>query len=186
MKSKKIAATMLLGALIYSLLSMPVYADGIPSFPSCLNPQGTLKAKYDNGTHGIVGDTRVYTGRDEVYTVSDNTAIQCFCPDNGNGIQTNWWKTENFDVNQIKSYQSQGWILVPNGESWGLSSAQYMAKNFNYYCLGGGTGGGELGIGQVLALASTGNVVFIYATAFLGVALLAGGIIALSRNNKRS
>lgn len=185
MNTQKLVIGIVLGAIIFSTLGKTAYSATEPSFPSCLNPQGTLKVKYDNGTHGIVGDSGTYTGRDEVYTLSDNSLVQCFCPENGNGIQTNWWKTDNFNVDEIERYQSQDWILVPNGEKWGLNNAQYMAKNFRYNCIGGSSGN-ELGIGQVLALASTGNIVFIYTTALLGVSLIAAGIFASRKNNKRS
>lgn len=185
MKTQKTVLSFALVAMVFSYTVKPVYAASEPSFPSCLNPQGTLKVKYESGTHGIVGDRGNYQGQDEVYTISDNSLVQCFCPDNGSGIQTNWWKTENFDVDQIKNYQNQGWILVPDGSIWGLSGDQYLAKNSTYACHGG-TGGGVLGIGQVLALASTGNIIFIYATALLGISLIAAGIMSQRRNNKRS
>lgn len=181
----KLTISLILVALVFVSLGKTAFASNEPSFPSCLNPQGTLKVKYDNGTHGIVGDSKTYTGHDEVYTVSDNSLIQCFCPDNGDGIQTNWWKTDDFGVDEIKKYQDLGWIFVPNGEHWGLSDSQYMAKNYTYSCLNDSKGD-ELGIEQVLALASTGNIVFIYGTAIFGLGLVAAGIVAQRKNNKNS
>ena len=69
-----------------------IFAYTLPTFPSCLNTQGTLKVRHTDGPHGIPGDTSTYFGIDSVYTLTDNTLMQCLCPTNGNGIQTNWWK----------------------------------------------------------------------------------------------
>lgn len=179
MELKKIILSTALVAMVFCSFNKEAYSTSEPSFPSCLNPQGTLKVKYDNGTHGIVGDG-VHTGRDEVYAISDNSLIQCFCPENGNGIQTNWWKTENFTIDEIKSYQDKGWILVPDGSVWGLENIQYLAINLNYSCASSNGGGSsQIGIGQVLALASTGNIVFIYTVALVGISLIAVGIFKL-------
>lgn len=194
---KKITISLILVTLVFISLGKTAFATDAPSFPSCLNPQGTLKVKYDNGTHGIVGDTGTYNGRDEVYSVSDNTLVQCFCPDNGDAIQTNWWKTDDFSVDEIKKYQSLGWKFVPNGEQWGLSDSQYMAWNFTYSChnssnnsnnsnSSSNSNSNELGVSQVLALASTGNIVFIYGVAAFGLALIAAGAMIQQKNSKNS
>ena len=150
-----------------------VKAQTPPSFPSCLNPQGTLKVSYEDGTHGIVGSTITYTGSDKVYSVSDVSLIQCFCADDGSGIQTNWWKVSSLTQAAIDSFKNLGWFFVPSGSVWGLDDEAYLAQNINYSCLGVvlGTGGGD-----VLGLATTGNITLIYALASVGSLALFLGI----------
>jgi hypothetical protein len=138
-----------------------------PSFPSCINPQGTIRAQYYSGTHGIVGDSRTFNGSDTVYTLSNNNVYQCFCPTDGSGIQTNWLRANTFTQSDIQNYKNSGWTYIPDGSAWGLDGIPYMAKNYNYTCAGG-IGGGELG-GQVLGLASTGNLVFIAEVFSIGI-----------------
>ncbi|MFA9288659.1 MAG: hypothetical protein ACEQSA_02155 [Weeksellaceae bacterium] len=183
--------------VIFLFLAVPsILAQVIPTFPTCLNPQGALKVRYETGTHGVPGNTNTYYGMDSVYTLTDNTLMQCLCPDNGQGIQTNWWKVTDLTQEQIKNLQQQGWIYIPNGAVWGLDEAPYLAKNENYVCRGGigGSGGSQGGssgssnsgssagaasvagsVGEVLGLASTGNSTTVLFYLVSGVTLLSLG-----------
>lgn len=126
-------------ALFILLSSVSVIsADNLPEFPMCSNAPGQLIASYDYGIHGIPGSSNVYRGSDRVYLTSDNTVVQCFCPEEGfHGIQTNWWKIGQMSENEINNYKSQGWIYIPSGKDWGLDDAIYLAKNIDYNCGGG-------------------------------------------------
>jgi hypothetical protein len=175
---------------VFLLLSTrQVFAVDTPNFPACSNPQGTLIASYDSGTHGVVGGTS-HTGNDKVYRVDQNSLIQCLCTSDGKGVQTNWWRASSLDGDQIKILENEGWIYVPNGTVWGLEDSAYMARNISYSCLSdGGTGGGSgsssssSSIGQVLGLAFTGNIKLIYTVFALGiVSLLYGQILHRARN----
>jgi len=139
-----------IASLLLAGISVSVQASSIPTFPSCLDPSGTISAQYDSGTHGIVGDAGVYTGSDKVYTIDGAKTLQCFCADNGNGIQTLWLNTSVFGQDVISDLVSAGWTYVPNGLAWGLADDPYYAKNSEYFCGvdgdgvkgGGGNGGG--------------------------------------------
>lgn len=151
------------------------------SSSTCLNPLGTMKADYASGNHGIVGDTSVHTGHDTVYSLGAGNAMQCFCKDDGQGIQTDWKKAGELSGDQIKVLESQGWTYIPDGSAWGLDQGPYLAKNTSYNCKPSNNGGGGgsssssssssssnsdskvLGASAVLGLANTGNIVFIYA-----------------------
>src|SRR5215210_7466089 len=99
---KKISFNVIVLTALFWQSATSALAVTTPSFPTCINPQGSVKASYSSGTHGIVGSTQEYTGSDSVYTLSDNTIVQCFCPVNGNGIQTDWWKIANLSDTDIK------------------------------------------------------------------------------------
>jgi len=176
----KIKAFLSLVLLVYFLAFsyLEVKAQTPPSFPSCLNPQGTLKASYQDGTHGIVGSTITYTGSDQVYTLSDISLIQCFCADDGSAVQTNWWKIGSLTQEAIDNFKNLGWFFVPTGSVWGLDNEAYLAQNSDYSCLGEslGTGGGD-----VLGLATTGNITLVYALASVGVLTLLLGILQRKR-----
>ncbi len=155
-----------------------------PTFADCENPQGQLKVSYASGIHGIVGVYSEQTGSDAVYTLTQDTLVQCFCPNEGNGTQTNWWKVSEMSLEEVAELQKQGWTYIPNGALWGLEEEPYLAKNLSYDCHDnnndddededddndggrGGLGGDilatgysttRLGIGgQVLGLANTGD-----------------------------
>jgi len=188
----------ILGLFLFTFLQLsvvsPVLAISTPSFPSCANPQGVVRASYSEGVHGIVGSSATYTGRDAVYTLSDDTVTQCFCSVDGNGIQTNWWRASALSEEQIRTLESLGWIYIPNGNLWGLAEDPYITKNSNYNCLPGssstptihntvsednGTGGGYvLGetTGSVLGLAATGDSILVYLSFLLGIVFLYIGI----------
>lgn len=181
--------------IIFSVLSFislalsmaaPAYAVTTPTFPSCANPQGEVKVSYSEGTHGIVGSTATYTGRDTVYTLSDNSLTQCFCDKDGLGIQTNWWKASSLTESEIEILKADGWYYLPTGNLWGLAQDPYLAKNYNYSCLPSGSntpssnsssvqgdngiGGGEEG--EVLGLAATGNSLTLILVFSLGLAFI--------------
>lgn len=106
----------------------------IPQFPSCSNPTGTVIASYDQGTHGIVGDTSTHTGSDKVYKINNIQTLQCFCDENQNGIETMWWKIDGLTIEEINTLKNLGWHYVPSGSNWGLDNLPYMAFNNNYLC----------------------------------------------------
>ena len=107
-----------------------------PNFTSCLNPQGTVIADYHDGIHGIAGNQNTFTGSDKVFKDQSTGAVtQCFCPTNGQGMQTNWMKAENFSQDEIKTYESHGWVYIPVGSDWGLDPAPYLAQNNSFSCL---------------------------------------------------
>lgn len=120
-------------ALFVFLMAASVNASYTPVFPSCSNPQGTLKVSYDGGTHYIVGGSGM-VGTDAVYYTSDITLIQCFCADDGSGIQTNWWRIDALGQSEIDQLVKLGWHYIPTGLSWGLDDSPYMAKNEAYSC----------------------------------------------------
>ncbi len=181
-------------------------ASELPSFTSCANPQGEIKASYDNGVHGIAGKSGNFEGKDVVYTISSNALTQCFCASDGAGIQTNWMKADNLSESEIKILTTQGWIYIPNGALWGLEDTSYLALNSDFSCKsssggGGGTSnnsgstsssdssgnsgsGGSVsgasstsgGVGQVLGLASTGNSAFVLGIFLIAITSLLTGL----------
>lgn len=200
MNNKKLLFPMILYIL---LLTQVKNANAVttPTFGTCVNPQGTIKASYDSGTHGVAGDGSTFRGRDTVYTLSENTVMQCLCPENGQGIQTNWLSASTYTQEEISILVSQGWILIPDGSVWGLSNGQYLAKNNNYSCgllrnTGGNSGsGGSINsnggsvlaatAGQVLGLASTGNAPFIVSVFSLGLVILSLGLLLNRKKNRQ-
>ncbi|OGK43977.1 hypothetical protein A2957_02760 [Candidatus Roizmanbacteria bacterium RIFCSPLOWO2_01_FULL_38_11] len=179
MFKKTIFSAIALALLLWVSTSFALAVE-IPNFPSCLNPQGDLKASYSSGTHGVVGRTQSYSGSDKVYQLSDATLTQCFCSSNGEGIQTNWWKTSGLTNDEVEILKRSGWFYVPNGALWGLDSEPYLAKNIEYSCLA--IGGSVLGTsdsdlkGKVLGLASTGSKEKIYDFWLAGLLLLTYGV----------
>jgi len=109
-----------------------------PSFSTCLNPQTQIQVSHPDGTHGVPGDTKTYTGSDIVYAesnvLSSSSVMQCLCQTGGGGIQTNWWKASDLSDDEIKVLQTQGWIYIPDGSAWGLDSAVYLAQNTGFSC----------------------------------------------------
>lgn len=172
--------------VVVSALSVAKSANAAttPNFPSCIAPTGSLKVNYDSGVHGIPGDSNTYTGKDSVYTISENALTQCFCPTNGAGIQTNWVKAGVYSENDVKVLTAQGWIYVPTGKVWGLEDTPYLAKNESYSCRGSETRVGGASDSKsnssnnsgVLGLASTGNFTVLVGSAILGAIFLLVGI----------
>lgn len=156
-------------------LSGTVLASGTGDFPSCLNPQGTLKVSYGEGTHGIPGDRSTYQGSDAVYQLDGNAKVlQCFCADTGRGVQTNWWKANTLSDKEVENMTRNGWVDIPNGLLWGLDNTRYIARNSTYTCGGLAIGGGEW-----TGLAGTGTIANIYGIASLGLASFVVGAIKL-------
>lgn len=186
---KKISLTLLNATMIFLLSWGVVYGVDIPNFPQCSNPSGTIKSKYDSGTHGIVGIEGTYVGGDVVYQVNENAVVQCFCADSGNGIQTNWWKVPGITEETIKELKALGWIFVPSGSVWSLTNDPYMALNSQYTCKsssGGGSGGSNTSSSSssnVLALASTGSTLKVAFFALLGASALLSGVILRRMKN---
>lgn len=187
--------------LLLSALSKSAYAITSPTFPACANPKGKIVATYDSGTHGVAGDTSSFTGKDTVYSLSEGTLTQCLCTNNGDGIQTNWWKVSSLTKEEKNILIKDGWILISDGSAWGLEAAPYLAKNSSYVCIGTNTSdsgsrnsniksdkkdGAVLGIstGEVLGLASTGNIAFILGVLFIGLSMFLTGLILNIKRNK--
>ena len=170
----------LIAVLALAFMVNPVYAVTVPSFPACTAPQGEVKVRYSDGTHGIVGSTANYTGADTVYTVSGDTLVQCFCPKDGStGIQSNWWRASQLSESDIQTLKNDGWNYIPNGANWGLEDAPYVVKNNEFACRGG-TGGGQVqsavAENVVLGLANTGNTMMLIGTGVAGLGLLLLGL----------
>ena len=161
----------------------------VPGFPTCSNPTGTLKVSYPSGIHGIPGMTGEFRGSDSIYTIDDKTLIQCFCSEDGKGIQTNWWRIDALTQDEIDILKKLGWLFIPTGSVWGLDESAYLAKNSNYDC--GGFGGQVLGaaaitdpeIGSVLGLAVTGNSLLVFSLIVIGSVLILFGK-QLSKSSK--
>lgn len=183
------------GLIVTLFARQSVFAVSMPDFPSCNAPQGEIVASYESGIHGIVGDPKTFTGSDTVYKISPVVHTQCFCADNGTGIQTNWWNASSLSEENITLLKSQGWYYVPNGNLWGLTADPYVAQNIYYNCkpgspgIGGGgnsggssdsaIGGGEIlssaiEKGDVLGLAATGDIWLVYAV--FGISFLLLGV----------
>lgn len=171
-----------IAAFLFWARPMEVRAVTPPDFPSCPNPGGILKVDYPSGTHGIAGRTGDYQGSDTVYTLGDTTLSQCFCSANDQGVQTNWWKVSSLTEDQINTLRAAGWDYVANGAVWGLEGAPYLASSSDYPC------GGEATVaatspGQVLGLATTGNLGPIAALIGSGGLFLALSFLARRRAN---
>ncbi|MBI2029368.1 hypothetical protein HYT02_03060 [Candidatus Gottesmanbacteria bacterium] len=164
----------------------------MPKFPVCSNPQGELKVEYPSGTHGIPGDSNAYTGTDKVYNLSADRLIQCFCPENGNGIQTNWLRINEISDDDLNYYKNLGWIYIPDGSVWGLENGPYLAYNTSYSCGNGGIGGPEPGdIGpagisttNVLSLAGTGDSARLFSLGIAGLLFMLLGVNTRSHETK--
>ena len=129
---KKSLAMTSIAATLFMSAALPVYANPVPEFGSCLNPQGTKTQENHGSNHGVV-NVGTFSGVDSIYSSNGNT-MQCLCADNGAGYQTNWLKASNYSHDQIDSLKAQGWIYVPEGKDWGLDQGPYLAKNETYTC----------------------------------------------------
>ena len=140
---KKILFSAFIGSLLCLILPAVVpqvaSADSQPSFSSCPSGSGAVLASYNDGTHGVPGDSATYTGSDTVYDQGNGSALQCLC--GTSGTQTEWWSIVDMSVNDIQSYENQGWVYVPDGSQWGLTSGPYLASNSSYSCSGGSVQG---------------------------------------------
>lgn len=179
----RIVFALLLAIVLLIAPSSGVRAATPPEFPSCANPTGELKVRYDSGSHAIVGQSGLKEGKDEVYWLGDGNALQCLCPNHGSGTQTNWWKFTGLSDAEINSYKIKGWHFVPSGRDWGLDAGPYLAQNVDFSC---GNGGENQGVGgglseSVLALATTGDNSKFVGFLGLGVALFVGGLMLRKR-----
>lgn len=171
------------------------------SFTSCLVPVGNVVVDYPNGTHGIVGGTSK-DGHDTVYLQGNGNLMQCLCATDGTGTQTNWMSVGELSQDQIKIYENQGWIFVPDGAAWGLTDGSYLAKNISYSCGGGSSttqnSGGDgqsdgksdgrsdgrsdgasivqAATGNASGLASTGNIMFVLSVLGAGIFMTILGV----------
>ena len=193
--------------LLGLLLTVAIFAKSVAAsevqFSSCLTPTGSVVADYLNGTHGIAGQGSI-EGHDTVYALGEGNALQCLCAANGSGTQTNWLKISELSEDQIKVYQNQGWIYIPDGSAWGLSQGSYLAQNSSYSCGGSSTtnsGGGDGktdgrtdgrsdGLGSIVqaakgsaGLASTGNITFVLSILGAGIILTLIGLF-MRKNTK--
>lgn len=162
---------------VFSVVSaLPAYADGLstPNFGSCLNPQGEVIASYENGSHGIVGRTDEVKGSDHVYQSSNQGVTQCFCPEDGNGIQTNWYDVSKLKASEIETLKKAGWTYFATGSVWGLKDVPYLAKNSDYKC---NKNAKKTDNSKILGLASTGDSLAIYSLIISGAAFLIAGLI---------
>ncbi len=199
-----------LGSLLFSVVlslvllgsnSVVLANTNIPDFSVCANPSGSIVADYPDGTHGIAGEVGDYVGSDKVYKLEDGNNMQCFCPEDGEGIQTNWLKVTDEETD-VDYYKNLGWVYIPNGALWGLDQGPYFAQNTRYLCksdngssdssssssssssgdLSSGSGGpglpGEVSnwLANILSLASTGNNELFYSVGILGVISIALGV----------
>lgn len=174
-----------------------------PTFSSCVVPPSidSAIADYASGTHGIAGDLGTHTGSDTVYALSDRAVMQCFCQDNGTGIQTNWWNTKDLSLDEIKIAQNQGWMYIQSGSAWGLSNDPYLAQNTTFTCKGSTnstsnnssnsnsnnnsqSNNGSNGFVQGIAsfLAATGTMVTLFIALILGISFSTFGFV-LKRNS---
>ncbi len=101
-------------------------------FPSCKDPHGTIISSYKTGRHEIIG-VGLLIGSDTVYQLTEGSkekVLQCFCPESGPGIQTNWIKTT-----EIERFKFDGWPhSITSGLSWNLDDNPYVAQNIEYTC----------------------------------------------------
>jgi len=167
--------------LISEVSAGSVSAVTIPDFPACYNPPDSIRALHNDGLHGVVGNVSEYRGKDTVYNVEGGNFLQCLCTDDGEGIQTAWWRASSLSETDIQTLKNQGWYYVLDGKLWGLDNIPYMAKNNEYACREGEkeeNGGGEVlgaSIGSFASLAATGDKVVVYSS----IAIAAGVVFLL-------
>jgi hypothetical protein len=185
--SRKILFTIAHTVVLFLMAHNVVNAQSvIPTFPVCSNPTGTVKVSYESGTHGIAGQSGTVSGKDTVYQIDESTLVQCFCAEDGSGVQTNWWNAISLNQSEIDTLTNLGWVFVANGADWGLSNDPYMALNSTYSCKGsvnssstsssGGSVAGTSSVGGVLGLATTGTSVQVASTVMIGLMFIFIGI----------
>ena len=112
------------------------------NFGTCPNPGGTLKVKYDSGTHWILGESTLRVGSDAVYDVGRGNYVQCFCPTNGtaeknnvmNAVQTNWLRAADISKEHQGYLLANGWKYVASGKDFDLADEPYLGFNVPYSC----------------------------------------------------
>jgi Tfp pilus assembly protein PilV len=163
-------------SILLAGFAKPAFAVSTPDFGSCVNPQ-VVSSQVNTGTHGVAGRTQTYTGKDSIYTLSNGNVLQCLCPDNGSGVQTNWLKASNVSSQDVETLKSQGWEYIPTGSVWGLSDTAYLAKNSDYSCTATGGGSTSTPSSTTLGLAKTGNMLMIYGFLTAGLTALLSGMM---------
>src|SRR6266480_7013638 len=130
--NKKSLSLFGISATLYLSAALPAYANPVPDFGTCLNPQwAQTQVNYGSG-HGVI-NVGSFSGTDSIYS-SNGNVMQCLCADSGAGYQTNWLKASGFSQSEIDNLKAQGWIYVPYGDDWGLDKGPYLAKNVSYTC----------------------------------------------------
>ncbi len=133
---KKLSIALLTLLFLHSFVS-PTFALSEPPTFTCEAPVGNTIADFNEGTHGIAGESATFVGSDIVYSVDSDHVLQCFCPtDSNSGIQSNWAKLNDTSEETINYYQKLGWSYVPNGTAWGLDDSAYIVKNEYFGCHG--------------------------------------------------
>lgn len=146
--------------------SNPAFADTTVNLGSCVNPQVAASQVNYGNSHGVVGKAPRYSGVDKIYSLENGNVMQCLCPDEGKGIQTDWVKADGYSETDINVLKKKGWIYVATGSSWGLSDVPYLAKNTEYACRE-----------ESKVLAATGVSVAIYGLILAGVISLLAGLL---------
>lgn len=133
-----------LALLALTFSTTPAHAGFQPSsftFGSCPNPGGSVVASYSSGQHWIVGNNQLQYGSDAVYSNGNNSYTQCYCPLTANnqptgglGTQTNWLYAASVSSQDRQNLLNNGWVSVPDGSAFGLSSGEYLAKNSSFSC----------------------------------------------------
>lgn len=162
--------------LLNFLAVKPAKAEFIPpAFSSCPGGSGDIKANYPEGQHAIVGVTGLQFGSDKVFSIGNNNYVQCFCPPQGSGTQTNWLAANNISQVDKNNLITQGWVLIPNGADWGLEPIPYLALNSSFSCGGGSSngGGGSSGGGGGSSVGSSGGTSAQSGGQVLGISTLA-------------
>src|SRR5437868_3093497 len=106
-------------AFVFSafITAKPIFAFTVPASGSCINPPQNVYNFQNPGTHYVAGTTDSYPGTDSVFaldgngqdTLSSSSVMQCLCPENGKGVQTNWWKATDLSEFDMKTLEAQGW-----------------------------------------------------------------------------
>lgn len=185
--NKKLIASLVMAPLFMALSATSASAYSVPDFGTCLNPQVSASQENTGSNHGVVGYTnQAFSGTDKIYSLADGNVMQCLCTNDGKGYQTNWLKATNISESDRKVLESKGWEYFADAGSWGLSGA-YLAKTNTYECVactptptttpGPTATPTPTAKGEVLGLAPTGNITFIYGLIVAGATALIAGII---------
>jgi len=133
----RIAKTIAVSAVsIASLLSTASIAAAwyAPEFPSCTSFSTNGDWSTGVGNHHIPGQEATIFGKDDVYYVQNGNFVQCLCPPNGQGVQTNWWNISGMGQSEIDNkWKPAGWYHE-QGSNWNLMNYPYLAKNTSYQC----------------------------------------------------
>lgn len=129
---KKTLITTSITGLLFMSIALPVYADPIPNFGTCLNPQWN-QTQVNYGSNNGVVNVGTFSGTDTIYS-SNGNVLQCLCTGLGQGYQTNWLKASGYSSSQIDYLTAQGWTYIPDASAWGLGDTAYLAQNSTYSC----------------------------------------------------